>query len=185
MKELYKRLTSLGFSCWLDIEQMGGGDSLFDKIDRGVRGCKVVVSCVTTKYSKSDNCKREVSLATAVSAPIIPLKIEDVPYPPSGPMGPALTNIQPLDFTSHSGSLVNHSSFSLLIMILSKKVESQRKLGKRNSALGTQVKAIGKFKRNISKTPKSESKTPKSESKTAKSKSEEPKSETSKACILL
>lgn len=60
IKHLYSRLTSMGYSCWMDIFQMGGGDSLFDKIDRGIRACRVVISCVTKDYAKSVNCRREV-----------------------------------------------------------------------------------------------------------------------------
>ncbi len=72
---------------------MGGGDSLYDKIDRGLRGCKAVVSCVTTKYSLSANCRREVSLADALKKPIIPLLLEQMKWPPDGPMSMVFTEL--------------------------------------------------------------------------------------------
>ncbi|XP_062610889.1 uncharacterized protein LOC134272700 [Saccostrea cucullata] len=96
---LYQRLTSQGFTCWMDIHQMGGGDSLYDKIDRGVRGCKVVLSSVTTKYALSANCRREVSLADALKKPIIPMLMEKIDWPPGGPMSMVLTQLLYVNFS--------------------------------------------------------------------------------------
>ena len=72
---------------------MGGGDSLYDKIDRGMRGCKAVVSCMTQKYSLSANCRREVSLADALKKPIIPIMLEQIKWPPDGPMSMVFTEL--------------------------------------------------------------------------------------------
>ena len=82
----------------MDIFQMGGGDSLYDKIDRGMRGCKAVVSCVTLKYSLSANCRREISLADALKKPIIPLLLEQIKWPPDGPMSMVFTELLFINF---------------------------------------------------------------------------------------
>ena len=95
---LYRRLTGLGFTCWMDIHQMGGGDSLYDKIDRGIRGCKVVLTSITQKYALSANCRREVSLADALKKPIIPLLMEKSDWPPSGPMSMVFTQLLFINF---------------------------------------------------------------------------------------
>ena len=58
--KLYTRLTSFGLSCWLDIKEMSGGDTLYEKIDTGIRNCHVMISCVTEKYAISANCRKEV-----------------------------------------------------------------------------------------------------------------------------
>ena len=34
-------LERLGYACWMDVGQMGGGDHLNAKIDEGLRNCKV------------------------------------------------------------------------------------------------------------------------------------------------
>ncbi len=96
---LYRRLTGLGYTCWMDIHQMGGGDSLFDKIDRGVRGCRLVLSCITTKYALSANCRREVSLADALKKPIVPLLLESITWPPTGPMSMVFTQLLYINFS--------------------------------------------------------------------------------------
>lgn len=98
IQALYQRLTGLGFSCWMDIHQMGGGDSLYDKIDKGVRGCKVVVTSITQKYALSANCRREVSLADALKKPIIPILLEEIDWPPSGPMSMVFTQLLYINF---------------------------------------------------------------------------------------
>ncbi|XP_067667247.1 uncharacterized protein [Haliotis asinina] len=95
---MYKRLTEMGFTVWMDIYQMGGGDSLYDKIDKGVRGAKVVLSCVTPKYSLSANCRREVSLADALKKPIVPLLLEKMTWPPSGPMSMVFSQLLYINF---------------------------------------------------------------------------------------
>lgn len=77
---------------------MGGGDSLYDKIDRGLRGCKAVVSCMTPKYSLSANCRREISLADALKKPIIPLLLEQMKWPPDGPMSMVFTELLFINF---------------------------------------------------------------------------------------
>lgn len=103
--KLYERLTSLRFTCWLDIKQMGGGDSLYDKIDRGIRGCKVMVSCVTQKYALSANCRREVSLADALKKPLLPLLLEQMAWPPTGPMSMVLSQLLYINCTKVTSSI--------------------------------------------------------------------------------
>lgn len=41
VKHLCSKLTEAGIHCWLDIEQMGGGDNWNAKIDEGIRAAKV------------------------------------------------------------------------------------------------------------------------------------------------
>ena len=77
---------------------MGGGDSLYDKIDRGIRGCKVVLTSITQKYTLSANYRREVSLADALKKPIIPLLMEKSDWPPTGPMSMVFTQLLFINF---------------------------------------------------------------------------------------
>ncbi|UJR31959.1 hypothetical protein I4U23_019432 [Adineta vaga] len=96
---LYKKLTKLGYRCWLDIFQMGGGDSLFEKIDTGIRHAKCILSCVTPKYTKSINCRREMALSDALEKLIVPLLIEDTQtWPPAGPMSMVFAERSYIDF---------------------------------------------------------------------------------------
>ncbi|XP_064605338.1 uncharacterized protein LOC135470368 isoform X2 [Liolophura sinensis] len=86
VQALRDRLERTGFTCWMDIGQMGGGDQLYTKIDMGIRQAKVVLACVSPKYIVSHYCNRELSLADLVQKPIIPVVFDLVTWPPPGGM---------------------------------------------------------------------------------------------------
>jgi hypothetical protein len=41
VKELRNYLELVGFTCWMDMGQIGGGELLYEKIDHGIRNAKV------------------------------------------------------------------------------------------------------------------------------------------------
>ncbi|CAF0927131.1 unnamed protein product [Didymodactylos carnosus] len=81
---LKQHLESIGIDCWLDIEQLGGGTKLLRDIEFGMRATDLVVCCINRKYSSSEMCCREVTLAVQLEKPIIPLLFEDIEWPPIG-----------------------------------------------------------------------------------------------------
>ncbi|KAI0209852.1 hypothetical protein LSAT2_005446 [Lamellibrachia satsuma] len=89
VRALRNKLETAGFTCWMDVGQMGGGDQLYGKIDTAIRGCKVAIACITPKYIVSQLCMKEVGLADLLRKPIIPILYSNVPWPPPG--GMALT----------------------------------------------------------------------------------------------
>ncbi|CAF2897940.1 unnamed protein product [Rotaria sp. Silwood2] len=80
---LYKQLTQLGYQIWLNIFQMGDGDSLLYKYNIAIQQSLCLLVCITPKYMKSINCQREISLANTFHKPIIPLLLEETTtWPP-------------------------------------------------------------------------------------------------------
>lgn len=107
VKSMRDKLEKAGFSCWMDIGQMGGGDQLHTKIDEGIRNSKVVIACVTPKYIVSHLCNRELSLADLLRKPIIPVMFEKVSWPPPGGMAlmfSQLVYINMKEVGGHGGS---------------------------------------------------------------------------------
>lgn len=50
VKVLRTRLEQAGFTCWMDLGQMGGGDHLYSKIESGIRNAKVRDISVHSMY---------------------------------------------------------------------------------------------------------------------------------------
>ncbi|KAK3596964.1 hypothetical protein CHS0354_033622 [Potamilus streckersoni] len=92
-KTLRNKLEQAGFSCWMDVGQMGGGDALNIKIDEGMRNAKVVIACVSPKYVVSHHCTREIGLADLLRKPIIPVLMEKTAWPPPGGMALILSQL--------------------------------------------------------------------------------------------
>ena len=92
---------------------MTGRDSLFEKVDAGIRNAKCVLACVTPEYPLSINCRREMSLANALKKPIVPFYLEETStWPPPGPMSLIFADKPYIDFRQSaqtSSSMVNDS----------------------------------------------------------------------------
>ncbi|XP_075527761.1 uncharacterized protein LOC142559944 [Dermacentor variabilis] len=96
-----------GFPCWMDVGQVGGGDSLYGKIYEGISRAKVVLCCLTPRYASSSACARELSLADVLRKPIVPVMVEPTPWPPPGPLAVVLSALVYVDLCGiggHGGS---------------------------------------------------------------------------------
>ncbi|CAF1094020.1 unnamed protein product [Rotaria magnacalcarata] len=102
VKLLKSHLARHQYTCWLDIEQMRGGDALYSSIDQGIREAKVFVCCINRKYAESDNCRRELGLATNLNKPIVPLLMEKLPSWPPQRIGPLLSEYLYIKFYGSS-----------------------------------------------------------------------------------
>ncbi|CAF0844664.1 unnamed protein product [Rotaria sordida] len=101
---LYKQLTQLGYRIWLNIFQMGGGDSLLDKYNIAIQQSLCLLVCITPKYMKSINCQREISLANTFHKPIIPLLLEETnTWPPSDLILSIFVHKSYIDFRHSNG----------------------------------------------------------------------------------
>lgn len=101
--QLRRRLELNGFGCWMDVQQMSGGDQLFTRIYDGLARCRLVICCLTARYCASRTCVRELTLADALHKPILPLLLEPLPWPPPGPLALILSPLLYVDLCGVGG----------------------------------------------------------------------------------
>jgi len=87
VKQLKRMLNNRGINTWMDIDNISGGDLLYNKLAEGLEKSKVLISCVTKKYLESKNCRKEVARADSLKIKIIPLLFEKMDWPPGGDWG--------------------------------------------------------------------------------------------------
>jgi TIR domain len=66
-------LTARGFKVWIDVEKMSG--NIYDKMAEAVESCNVVVPCLSTSYSSSENCLMEIRFAVSEKKRIVPVRL--------------------------------------------------------------------------------------------------------------
>ena len=94
--EIARALKQLGFQIWIDVEKMSG--DIFDKMAEAVEGSTVVLICMTSKYEKSANCKRELNYAVEKKKKLIPIYLEK-DYVAGGSLGLIMAGKLYFDFT--------------------------------------------------------------------------------------
>lgn len=70
---LYYHLTGLGLRAFLDSKSMKPGDSLYEKIDAGIRSCRVGVAVFSPSYCESKFCLHELALLMESKKRVIPI----------------------------------------------------------------------------------------------------------------
>lgn len=88
VKSLYEFLTKKqNFKVWMDIMEMPGGEVLHSELIKGITNSKVVVSCITVDYAKSQNCENELCFTYDSKIPLIVLMFENAPLSELGGVG--------------------------------------------------------------------------------------------------
>ncbi|KAJ7370244.1 hypothetical protein OS493_033590 [Desmophyllum pertusum] len=123
VKLLKNKLEESGFQCWMDIGQMGGGDSMYAEIDAGIRASKVVICCVTERYCKSEMCQREVTLADTLRKPVIPILFEFLNWPPAGQLALCFAKLLYIDMSQSPASIFPEDKLQELFLKVKGHVE--------------------------------------------------------------
>ncbi|ORY42517.1 hypothetical protein BCR33DRAFT_718212 [Rhizoclosmatium globosum] len=74
-------LEQRGLKVWFDLDNMSG--NVYSKMSEAVLGSKVVVSCLSTTYEASGNCRRELNFAYSQvpnGKKIIPIEFSEGPF---------------------------------------------------------------------------------------------------------
>lgn len=78
---LAERLTSVGFRCWLDVNDIPDGSTWMREIEKAVIGCGAQVVVMSKDARESEWVERETLLAMSLRKPLFIVRIDDEPLP--------------------------------------------------------------------------------------------------------
>jgi hypothetical protein len=96
-EQLKRRIEHVGYSVWMDTEDIRGGDLWRKKIVEGIEGCRLYIIVLTEHSIVSENVRRELDLARAKKSPILPVYAEPKPTQISREMEYQLVGLQTVD----------------------------------------------------------------------------------------
>ena len=98
VKNLYSILTKNNFKVWMDERNMLTGYNLSNEIAKAIKTSRMVICCLTIKYSQSEMCQRELNFANACKMDkkekiILPILFEKVRLIDLGGVGFLVSNL--------------------------------------------------------------------------------------------
>ena len=95
---IFHALEEFGFNVWIDVKKMS--EDIFEKMAEGIQDSSIILICMTSKYEKSANCKREFKFAAYKNKKVIPIYLEKN-YKAEGALGLLIAGKLYFDFTDN------------------------------------------------------------------------------------
>ncbi|KAJ3015686.1 UNVERIFIED_CONTAM: Leucine-rich repeat serine/threonine-protein kinase 2 [Siphonaria sp. JEL0065] len=70
-RDLARKLTAAGYSTWLDVDRLEGGEPLYEHLVDAIKPSKFAVICVSSEYATSENCIDEFKFIRKIKIPKI------------------------------------------------------------------------------------------------------------------
>lgn len=81
VRQAYQYLSNAGYRCWMDMDGVAIGDDFANKIEETIQQSKCLLFFSSEYSNKSEWATREVLFAYKQRIMILPIKLDDTPYP--------------------------------------------------------------------------------------------------------
>ncbi|CAF1107229.1 unnamed protein product [Brachionus calyciflorus] len=136
VKNLYSILNGNGYRVWMDEKSMVTGHNLTNEIAEAIIESRMIICCLTIKYSKSEMCQREINFANDCKRKqpdkiILPILFEKVQLNDLGGVGFLVSNLLYIKYEKNADwehRIIDH--ITQLIKTKKQPKENSRKIEK-------------------------------------------------------